>query len=216
MGAACLPVKAAACGLALLLAMDVSLSIDEAEYLLQSRGMANALQQEDVQQAIGAVPGGVAMSVLQWSGGDEQYLALPWTLLSDPAEIDSFAARIASMPRVFVGDTAPGSALKYGVALHGANPWSCVRMVIDLSGDGSQNSGRDTGLASRSAVNFGITVNGLAILGSDRRVEQFFRRNIVRGPKSFLEITNGFEDFEQAFQKKLLRELPVILAEYRN
>ncbi len=213
LGAVFLPSGISACGLALLLAMDVSLSIDEAEYQLQSGGMAKALQQEDVQRVIGAVPGGVAMSVLQWSGSDEQFVAIPWTLISDPAEIDRFAAEITSMPRMFTGDTAPGSALEYGVLLHDANPWTCARLTIDMSGDGSQNSGRDTVVAAKLAVDYGITVNGLAILGSDRGVEQFFLQNIVRGPKAFLESTNGFADFEAAFHKKLLREVPITLAE---
>jgi len=213
LGTVWFPFNASACGLALLFAMDVSLSIDDTEYQLQSRGMAMALQQADVQQVIGSVPGGVAMSVLQWSGGGEQFVTLPWTLVSDPTEIDSFAAKIMVMPRMFVGDTAPGSALEYGVVLHDSNPWTCARLVIDLSGDGSQNTGYDTGVASRLAVNYGITVNGLAILGSDRRIVQFFIRNVVRGPKSFLETTNGFEDFEEAFHKKLLREIPLELAE---
>lgn len=68
------------------------------------------------------------------------------------------------------------------------------------------------GVASYIAVNSGITVNGLAILRSDRGIEKFFVQNVVRGPNSFLEITNGFDDFERSFHKKLLRELPIILA----
>lgn len=198
------------------IAMDVSLSIDAAEYRLQSHGMASALRQHDVQQVIGSVPGGVAILVLQWSGRDELFVALPWTLLSTPADINGFATKIAAMPRAFVSDTAPGSALERGVLLHGANPWGCGRLVIDLSGDGSQNSGRDTGVASRLAASYGITVNGLAILGSDRKVEQFFLRNVVRGPNSFLEITNGFEDFEAAFHKKIFREVPLMLAGFAH
>ena len=206
-----LPLKAMSCGLALLLAIDVSLSIDAVEYDLQTSGMARALHQEDVQLAISASPGGVAIAVIQWSAGEEQFLALPWTLLSDPTTIDSFASNIANMPRAFSGNTAPGSALVFGVELHNTNPWHCLQRVIDLSGDGAQNSGVDTGRASYAAENSGITVNGLAILGSDRNVEQFFLQNVVRGPNSFLEITNGFKDFERVFHKKLLRELPKIL-----
>ena len=205
LGLVILPHKAMSCGLALLLAVDVSLSIDSVEYDLQAFGMAGALNQEDVQIAIGASPGGVAIAVIQWSGGEEQFLALPWTLLSGPAEIDKFASNIANMPRALSGDTAPGSALVFGIDLHNANQWPCLRRVIDLSGDGSQNSGVNTGVAADAAANSGITVNGLAILGSDRNIEQFFLRNVVRGPNSFLEITNGFNDFERVFHKKLFR-----------
>ncbi len=212
LGLVFLPLKAMSCGVALLLAIDVSFSIDTAEYNLQASGMASALHQQDVQLAIGASPGGVAMAVIQWSGGDEQFLALTWTLLSSPTDIDNFASNIATMPRAFTGDTAPGSALEYGIALHDANPWHCLRRVIDLSGDGSQNSGVDTGLASYAAAKSDVTVNGLAILGSDRNIEQFFLQNVVRGPNSFLEITSGFNDFERVFHKKLLRELPIFLS----
>jgi uncharacterized protein DUF1194 len=212
LGLVFLPHKAMSCGLALLLAVDVSLSVDSAEYDLQTSGMARALYQEDVQRAIGAYPGGVAIAVIQWSAGDEQSLALPWTMLSGPDEIDKFASDIANIPRAFSGDTAPGSALVFGLDLHNANPWDCLRRVIDLSGDGPQNSGVDTGVASNAAVNSGVIVNGLAILGSDRNTEQFFLRNVVRGPNSFLETTNGFNDFERVFHKKLLRELPIILS----
>jgi hypothetical protein len=212
LGLVFLPLKAMSCGLALLLAVDVSLSIDTVEYDLQTSGMARALYQEDVQLAIGAYPGGVAIAVIQWSGGEEQFLALPWTMLSGIAEIDKFASDIANIPRAFSGDTAPGSALAFGLDLHNANPWHCLRRVIDLSGDGPQNSGVDTSVASNAAVNSGVMVNGLAILGSDRNTEQFFLRNVVRGPNSFLETTNGFNDFERVFHKKLLRELPIILS----
>jgi hypothetical protein len=212
LGLVFLPLKAMSCGLALLLAVDVSLSIDTVEYDLQTSGMVRALYQEDVQLAIGAYPGGVAIAVIQWSGSEEQFLALPWTMLSGIAEIDKFASDIANIPRAFSGDTAPGSALVFGLDLHNANPWHCLRRVIDLSGDGPQNSGVDTGAASNAAVNSGVMVNGLAILGSDRNTEQFFLRNVVRGPNSFLEITNGFNDFERVFHKKLLRELPIILS----
>jgi len=212
LGLVFLPLKAMSCGLALLLAADVSLSIDTVEYDLQTSGMARALYQEDVQLAISAYPGGVAIAVIQWSGGEEQFLAMPWTMLSGPAEIDKFASDIANIPRAFSGDTAPGSALVFGLNLHNANPWHCLRRVIDLSGDGPQNSGVDTGVASNAAVNSGVMVNGLAILGSDRNTEQFFLRNVVRGPNSFLETTNGFNDFERVFHKKLLRELPIILS----
>lgn len=212
LAAFCLPAKASACGLALLLAMDVSLSIDEAEFQLQVQGMATALRQDDVQRVIASVPGGVAMSVLQWSGRDEQAVVLPWTMISAPDEITDFGNQVSAMPRVFVGDTAPGSAIEYGVILHDTNPYVCQRLVIDMSGDGAQNIGRHTGRATELAVNFGITVNGLAIKGSDRGLEAFFLRNIVRGPKSFLESADGFEDFARAFHKKLLREVPIDLA----
>ena len=212
LGLVFLPLKAMSCGVALLLAIDVSLSIDAVEYDLQTSGMARALHQADVQLVIGASPGGVTIAVIQWSGGEEQFLAIPWTLLSDPVEIDKFASNIANMPRAFSGNTAPGSALVFGMGLHNANPWHCFRRVIDLSGDGSQNSGVDTSRASFAAVNSGVTINGLAILGSDRNVEQFYSQNVVRGPNSFLEVTNGFNDFEEVFHKKLLRELPIILS----
>ena len=212
LGLVFLPYKAMSCGLALLLAVDVSLSIDSVEYDLQTSGMARALYQEDVQLAISASPGGVAIAVIQWSGGEEQFIARPWTLLSGPAEIDRFASNIANMPRAFSGDTAPGSALLFGLDLHNANPWHCLRRVIDLSGDGPQNSGVNTAEASYAAVNSGVTVNGLAIMGSNYSTEQFFLRNVVRGPNSFLEIANKFNDFERVFHKKLLRELPTILS----
>ena len=202
--------QAYACGLALNLAIDVSLSVDEQEYRLQTGGIASALRDPSVIAAISAIDGGVAISVMQWSGRAEQSISLSWQHVSTPPEIITLARKIETIPRAFSSETAPGSALMAAITLH--SQISCERHVTDVSGDGIANTGVDTRLARDQAVALGHTINGLAILGDDTRLEAFYRYNVIGGPGHFLEIARGFDDYGRAMRDKLLKELPQNLA----
>ncbi len=208
-----LPVHAQGCGLALLLAIDVSLSVDEREFALQTGGIAEALTDPSVMAVIGSVDGGVALSVAQWSGRDDQHLSLPWRLISNSADIETAAGDIAAIRRVFASKTAPGSALVRSRNIHRDNPYACNRRVTDVSGDGIENSGVNTRRAATALIAQGTTINGLVILGDDTRVEAFYRHNVIGGDGHFLEIASGFDDYGRAMRDKLLRELPTHLAQ---
>lgn len=210
--AALLAAPAGACGLALMFAIDVSLSVDEAEYAIQIGGIGTALKDRDVAEALLSLEGGAALSLMQWSGRADQAISLPWTRIETATDLSDFAERIARTPRAFASETAPGSALLEAIAAHQTNPLTCDRRVTDVSGDGIQNTGASTRQASAAAVLAGHTVNGLVILGDDPRLEDFYRHNVIGGPGHFLEIARGFSDYPRAMREKLLKEIPMMVA----
>lgn len=206
-GLAAAPLPGAACGVELILAMDVSRSVMNDEYDLQMQGLGAAFQDPEVQELI-RLAGGVAATVTQWSGVDNQAQSIPWALLTDAASADAFAERVANQGRWFFGAfTAPGDALVHARALSARNPHDCARKVIDLSGDGYGNRGRDARAISRALVAEGFTINALAILGALNSPEEYFRDNIIGGAGAFVETADGFEDYAAAIRRKLIREL---------
>jgi len=200
------PVRA--CGLELVLAMDVSRSVVNAEYDLQMGGLAAAFRDPEVIDAIAWTPGGVMATVTQWSGPASQVQSVPWSHLTDAASAAGFAARIESQDRIFFAAyTAVGEALAHANALSASNPAPCARRVIDISGDGVNNRGRaPLDIAEALAAN-GVTVNGLVILGAWPDPAAFYRAEVVRGQGAFLETADSFADYAKAIRSKLLREL---------
>lgn len=196
----------AACRLALALALDASASVDARDYTLQRDGLVAALAAPDIRHAILAERGEVVLAVYEWSGRFQQHLHLDWTPLRAPEDISRAAATIAGMRRVTSDfPTALGSALGYGAQLMTRAP-DCARRVIDVSGDGINNQGFGPALAYRHFPFDGITVNGLVVLG-DREVVTHYRDEVLRGPGAFLELAEGFEDFQRAMARKLFREI---------
>ena len=204
-----LPAPAAAsCRLALVLALDVSSSVDANEYDLQRLGLAAALDSEDVRHAI--LYGGhghVALAVFEWSGFHQQKLHLDWSLLSTARDIDRAVVAVGTMSRSHEGyPTAIGQALGFAAQMMRRAP-DCGRRVVDISGDGINNYGYGPAAAYRSFPFDGITVNGLVILEGYDGVADYYRKEVLRGPQSFLVIANGFDDFRAAMTKKLYREI---------
>lgn len=203
-----LPSLAHPCETALVLAMDVSNSVDEAEYRLQTDGLADALADADVIAAI--LDGGAALAVLQWSGPDQQTVTQPWALLTTEAEIAAFAAAARATPRAHrLSGTAPAEALAAAIALLATAP-ACKRQVIDLSGDGTPNAGGDPRPVTQAAAQAGITINGLAIESLGLAITGFYRGAIVT-PDGFVLTARDHRDFPRAMRDKLLRELARLL-----
>ena len=200
--------QAQACGLELILAMDVSRSVVNAEYDLQMGGLADAFRNDEVAEAIRWIPGGAMVTVTQWSGPSNQKQTIPWRHLTTEAEAFAFADEIDAMPRqFFAAYTAVGEALWHAGKLSATNPRPCTRRVVDVSGDGASNRGRaPRGIADKLAAS-GVTVNGLAIKGAAPDPETYYAANVIAGPGAFLEVAQGFEDYAEAIQRKLLREL---------
>ncbi|MGI3210892.1 DUF1194 domain-containing protein [Roseovarius tibetensis] len=198
----------AACRLALVLALDVSASVDAREYDLQRAGLAAALDAPDIRHAIlQDSAGDVALAVYEWSGRFQERLHLDWTPLRREADITRAASIIAGMERSTAEHpTALGYALGYGSRLMARAP-DCARRVIDVSGDGITNQGFAPTLAYRHFPFEGITVNGLVILGHDPDVLGHYRDEVLHGPAAFLETARGFDDFERAMGRKLFREI---------
>jgi Ca-activated chloride channel homolog len=207
-----LTAPARACDVALVLAVDVSGSVDAWEYQLQAEGLAFALRDGQVADAL--VRTRAAIAVVQWSGQDQQTLSIPWTRIEEPAQVARLAGRMAAMPRAHAGgNTAVGLALDFAADLFGPPVRDCARWVIDVSGDGDENEGFTIGQARRRTLTRGITVNGLAIegLGTAQSITNFYRAWVIT-PGGFVETAQGHADFARAMRRKLLRELEPPLA----
>lgn len=208
LGAALFPAGAeAACRLALLLALDVSSSVDEAEYALQRDGLAAALMSPDVQGAILQGGGGVALAVYEWSGRRQSEVIQDWVIMSSAAEIAEVSARLRTAERSYRRyPTALGFALGFGATMMEAAP-DCERRVIDVSGDGITNDGFWPSMAYRHFPFEGVTVNALAVLGADPSVVDHYEFEVLHGPGAFIETAQGYEGYERAMIRKLYREI---------
>ena len=194
--------------LELALLVDVSGSVNTTEYNLQKTGYVNAFQNASIQNLIAGLPGGIAVTYIEWSGATQQSQLVGWSQLTDAASSNAFASAIASSSRAFSGLTAPGSAINYAVPMFSQNGYEGSRWVIDVSGDGSQNDGANTASARNSALANGVNaINGLPILGSEANLAAWYQNNIVGGTGSFLIAANSFADFQNAVYQKLYREI---------
>ena len=194
------------CETALLLAMDVSNSVDTAEYRLQTNGLALALADPDIAKIM--IDGQVAVAVMQWAGTERQQLSIDWTRIGDGRALRQLAARASAMERAFVlSDTAPGAALDAAIAQFDRAP-DCLRMIIDVSGDGAPNAGPGTEAPRQRAQRAGITINGLAIeaQGHGLAITNFYRRRLITRD-GFVMTARGFESFAETLRRKILREI---------
>ncbi|WP_299916789.1 DUF1194 domain-containing protein [uncultured Roseobacter sp.] len=207
---------AAECRLALVLALDVSSSVDDAEDRLQRGGLVSALTAPEVSAAFFATDQPVALAVFEWSGRYNQEILLDWTLIEGPAELIGAAEAIAASKRSHNDfPTAMGYALGYGAGLLQRAP-QCLYKTLDMAGDGQNNEGFGPAAAYAEFPFEGVTVNGLVVNGADYEAETgliaFYKGQVLHGPGAFIEIAQGFEDYERAMRRKLERELtpPVI------
>lgn len=208
---------ARACQVELVLAMDVSRSVNPAEFHLIRHGTAEALRNETIIELIGWMKGGILVTVTQWSGPEQQRQMVPWKLLTDAVSIRAFADDIDDMKRIFrFGFTAPGEALLHADALAAEAPVTCRRRVIDIAGDGIRNAGLDAAIIATAIAARGVTINGLVVRGDSPDPLEFYHTDIKRGTMAFVEISNGFDDYPEAIFRKLLRELSPSLSELRQ
>ena len=195
-----------ACETALLLAIDVSGSIDAGDFRLQTDGLAAALTDPEVAEAL--VADQVALAVVQWSGTAEQALVLPWQRMLSDRDVTRFAARAGAISRAFSGsDTAVGQAIRFATAQFAAVP-DCVRKVIDISGDGQENAGFTDAKARAEAIAAGLMINAIAIEepGPAFPITTYYRRRIIT-PGGFVMSARGLQDYAETLRLKLLREL---------
>lgn len=216
MGVAATPAtsQAVPVGLELALLVDISGSVNNTEFILQRDGYVNAFNSAAVQNAIAQIPGGIAVTYIYWSGASQQQQMVGWTHITNATQASAFATAIANAPRPFSGLTAPGSAINFTVPLFSNNGFEGERLVIDVSGDGRENSGANTAAARDAALLAGITtINGLPILTDDPNLDQWYMNNIQGGVGSFVLAANGFQDFQAAIEEKLRREIVNVVPE---
>ena len=211
------PAAAEPVSIELVLAVDTSASVNDMEYALQMRGIAAALESRDIMTAIGQHKKGVAIALLQWSGGLLGKVAVDWTVVSSEASIRSLAGKIAQAPRANTGNfTAISTAINRSVEMLETNAQIGEYRRIDISGDGRNNSGEHPSIARARAVAKGITINGLAILDGDAALGAYYRVNVTGGPGSFVISADDFDDFAKAMKRKLGRELSLQLSSVPN
>ncbi len=205
------PALAVECRLALLLALDVSSSVDADEDRLQRGGLAAALQAPEVRNAFFASDLPVALAVYEWSGRYNQEVLLDWVMIRNSAAIGFAAEKIASSRRSHNEfPTAMGYALGYGAQMLEKGP-ECLTKTIDMAGDGRNNEGFLPRAAYAEFPFEGVTVNGLVVnaaeFESETQLIHFYETEVLYGPGAFLEIADGFDDYERAMRRKLEREL---------
>ena len=197
---------ALACDVALVLAIDVSGSVDAKEYRLQADGLSDALGDPVVSEAL--VNSQALVAVIQWSGIERQEVSVEWTATETHQDVMALREEIEAIPRAFRNySTGIGDALSVAIDLHEAAPRQCRRKVIDVSGDGPSNEGAEPKAVHARLDAADITVNGLAIEGSEDGIAQYYRDHVAYGPGAFVEVAKDYKDFPRAIRKKLLLEL---------
>lgn len=222
------PALAETVDVALVFAADVSRSVDDDEFKLQRQGYAAAVTNPRVLQAIAAGQhGAVAICFIEWSGPEEQQVVAEWTVVRDGETAAAFAATLLNAPRSFVGRTSISSALDFSRAYLAKIGVGSERRVIDVSGDGTNNSGRPVLDARDETVAAGITINGLAIINEHPNpgyfahtqppegLPEYYRQNVIGGPGSFLLVVQDFNSFGEAITNKLVSEIAALKANLR-
>jgi Protein of unknown function (DUF1194) len=206
--------------LLLVLAVDVSRSIDSEKFQLQREGYAAAITDPRVLEAIksGRV-GRIGLSLLEWSGLTSQRVVIDWTTIGDAESAKGFADRLLEAPRSFADRTSISSAIEFAMTHLARAPFESARRTIDVSGDGTNNSGREVTQARDEAIAQGVTINGLVILSETPLawnpdhtnpaggLENYYRNNVVGGPGAFVMAAQGFDSFGQAIVKKMIAEV---------
>ncbi len=201
------PIVAEACDTALILTIDVSNSIDSAEFRLQTDGLADALQDPEIVDTM--VAGGTTIAVVQWSGADRQTVSIPWTQVRTALDAQSLSDQARLMTRAFVlSDTAPAEAIYFSLELFDEVS-NCARRVIDVSGDGTPNGGTDVRAARNAAERAGVTINGIAIESMGLAITNFYRSAVITR-NGFVMTARTHREYPATIRAKILREISQI------
>jgi hypothetical protein len=206
--------------LLLVLSSDVSRSIDAPKFKLQRDGYAAAIVNPRVIQAIrSGTLGKIAVSFVEWSGVGAQKVVIDWTIIRDEATAKDFSAQVVEAPRAFADRTSISGGIDFAMAQLARSPFQANRHTIDVSGDGTNNAGRDVNDARDEALAKGVTINGLVILSEQPMswnadhtnppggLDKYYRNNVTGGPGSFVLVAENFNSFGQAILNKLIAEI---------
>lgn len=206
--------------LLLVLASDVSRSVDTRKFELQRQGYADALSNPRVIEAIRSGPHGrIAICFVEWSGQTSQKVVIDWTIVSDAASARKISDQMLELPRTFADRTAISAGIDFAVSQLERAPFRAARRTIDVSGDGTNNSGRDVGQARDEALAKNITINGLVILSDSPLpwnpehtnppggLGEYYRKNVIGGPGAFVMVAENHDSFGQAIVKKMIAEI---------
>ena len=206
--------------LLLVLAVDVSRSIDATKFQLQREGYAAAVADPHVLDAIHTGrTGHIGLTFVEWSGVGAQKVVIDWTTIGDTDSAKGFGDRLLEAPRSFADRTSISGAIEFAMGQFDKAPYEAARRTIDVSGDGTNNAGRDVAMLRDEAVAKGITINGLVILSDNPMswnpdhtnppggLANYYRNNVVGGPSAFVMVAENFNSFGQAIIKKMIAEV---------
>ncbi len=206
--------------LLLVLSADISRSVDERKFRLQREGYANALVDPRVLRAMTAGPKArIALTFMEWASDGDQVVVVDWTPVGSREEAEVVAKRVREAPRAFMGRTSISTGIDAGMALLARCPFQAPRRVIDVSGDGTHNSGRPVTTARDEAIEKGVTINGLVILSKvplptnpfhtnpPGGLTAYYENNVIGGPGAFVVEAESFEAFGQSLISKLIKEI---------
>ena len=209
--------------LLLVLAVDISRSVDEKKFRLQRDGYAAAIVDPRVVRAMQAGAfGRIAICYMEWASDQDQRVIVEWTRVGSEGEAKEVADRIREAPRAFMGRTAIGAAIDFSMTLLSRSPFGAPRQIIDVSGDGTNNSGRDVTLARDAAIERGVIINGLVILSEiplptnpmhthpPGGLTAYYENNVIGGPGAFVLEAQNFESFGQLLIQKLIKEIAAL------
>ncbi len=203
--------------LELVLAVDISYSVDEGEARKQRNGYVAALQSKEVVDAIRSGPHGrIAVTYVEWADSAMQRTVAPWTIIASEANADAFAKKVHDAPFVQGHYTAIGSMVERAMVLFDINHANGLRQVIDISGDGPQNQGASLETARRRAADRDIVINGLSIISDQQdpwrprvkvKIDNYYRNQVIAGPGAFVIPARDFDDFKKAVLRKMILEI---------
>ncbi len=206
--------------LTLVLVSDVSRSVDDAEFRMQKEGYAAAFNDPRVLAAIRGGPiGAIAVAYIEFGGSYEVRTVLDWHVVRDAGSARALTQALSAAPRSFWGRTSISAGIDRAMQMIAENPFEAQRRVIDVAGDGTNNSGREVAAARDDAVAAGVTVNGLAIINENPvsytfahvqppgGLTEWYRENVTGGQGSFVVEVRSFEAFGEAMTRKLINEI---------
>lgn len=206
--------------LLLVLASDVSRSVDAAKFKLQRDGYVAAVSNPRVIEAIKSGPHGrIAICFIEWSGVGAQKVVIDWMMIDGAKAAQDFAGQLDEAQRSFADRTSISGGIDFAMSQLEHAPFQATRRTIDVSGDGTNNSGRDVTAARDEALAQGVTINGLVILSEQPLswnadhtnppggLDAYYRNNVTGGPNSFVMVAENFNTFGQAILNKLVAEV---------
>ncbi len=203
--------------LELVLAVDVSMSMDMSEQRLQREGYVRALKDPEVIQAIaGGINGRIAVTYVEWAGAFYQQTLLPWTVIDGAQAAAALSDRVADLPLGRMHRTSISGALHYSAGLFENNGFEGLRRVVDVSGDGPNNQGDPVTMRRDELVAAGIVINGLAIMTRRSgfggffdisKLDQYYETCVIGGPGSFVIPVTDASEFTTAIRRKMILEI---------
>jgi hypothetical protein len=208
----------------LILATDISYSMDMDELAIQREGYAQAIVSKEFLQALKALPNGkIAVTYFEWAASSDQKIIIPWRLIDGPETADAVANEIMKTPVRRASRTSISGAINFAMPLFDEDPYRGLRRVIDISGDGPNNNGAPVTGARDAALAKGITINGLPIMVKEPsystmdidNLDFYYEDCVIGGPGSFVVSIKDRDKFKEAIRTKLLLEVAGITPERR-